>query len=87
LAPNAADWFGVKGDFSGHGVPRVDIDRHPFRIGPKLAYRAGSITPFAPLPTGAGAHVNVSGLVAMRVAQADYRGKNARIISGFQPES
>jgi len=74
LARSVTDWFGIEGDFGGHRVPGVDTDRHPLMIGPKLACRTGSITPFAPLPIGAGADVNVSGLVALRVAQADYRG-------------
>jgi opacity protein-like surface antigen len=53
---NITDWFGIEGDFSGHyGHPRdvfgsisdIKIDHHTFMVGPKLAYRAGSITPFA----------------------------------------
>ncbi len=53
---NVTDWFGIEGDFSGHyGHPSdefgtirdIFINQHTFMVGPKLAYRAGSITPFA----------------------------------------
>ncbi len=53
---NVTDWFGIEGDFSGHygrprdqfgTIPGVHINQHTFMVGPKLSYRAGSITPFA----------------------------------------
>jgi opacity protein-like surface antigen len=54
---NVTNWFGIEGDFSGHygrfldefgrRIPGVHINEHTFMIGPRLAYRAGSITPFA----------------------------------------
>ncbi len=54
---NVTDWFGVEGDFSGHygrllnefnePIPGVHINQHTFMVGPKLTYRAGSISPFA----------------------------------------
>jgi hypothetical protein len=53
---NITDWFGIEGDFSGHygrpkdefgSIPGFTIDHHAFMAGPKFAYRAGSITPFA----------------------------------------
>jgi opacity protein-like surface antigen len=60
---NVTDWFGIEGDFSGHygrpldafgrRIPGVHIDQHTFMVGPKLAYRAGSITPFAHFLIGA----------------------------------
>lgn len=60
---NVTDWFGIEGDFSGHyghpldvfgdRIPEVSIDQHTFMGGPKLAYRAGSITPFAHFLIGA----------------------------------
>ncbi len=53
---NITDWFGIEGDISGHyghfkdafgSIPNIKIDHHTFMVGPKLSYRAGSITPFA----------------------------------------
>src|SRR5512146_3252119 len=53
---NVTDWFGIEGDFSGHygrmldefgfAIPGVHINNYTVMVGPKLAYRAGSITPF-----------------------------------------
>ena len=63
VAGNVTDWFGIEGDFSGHyghplddfgrSIPGVHIDQHTFMIGPRLAYRAGSITPFGHFLIGA----------------------------------
>lgn len=62
VAGNITDWFGIEGDFSGHyghpkdefgSIPDFNINQHTFMIGPKLAYRAGSITPFAHFLIGA----------------------------------
>lgn len=62
VAGNITDWFGVEWDFGGHyghptdrfgRIPGIRIDHHTFMVGPKLAYRAGSITPFAHFLIGA----------------------------------
>ena len=59
---NVTDWFGIEGDFSGHyghpkdefgSIPEVNIDHYTFMVGPKLSYRAGSITPFGHFLIGA----------------------------------
>jgi hypothetical protein len=59
---NVTNWFGIEGDFSGHyghlsdqfgAIPGVNIDQHTFMGGPRLAYRAGSIVPFAHFLIGA----------------------------------
>jgi opacity protein-like surface antigen len=57
LTGNITDWFGIEGDFSGHyshaldefghTIHGINIDQYTFMAGPRLAYRAGSITPFA----------------------------------------
>jgi hypothetical protein len=63
VAGNITNWFGLQWDFSGHygrptdqfgdRIPGVHIDHHTFMMGPKLAYRAGTVTPFAHLLIGA----------------------------------
>ena len=59
---NVTDWFGIEGDFSGHyghpsdeygTIPGIDIDHYTFMAGPRLSYRAGSVTPFAHFLIGA----------------------------------
>ena len=54
---NITDWFGIEWDLSGHyghpldsfgrRIPDLRINHHTFMAGPKLSYRAGSMTPFA----------------------------------------
>jgi opacity protein-like surface antigen len=60
VAGNITRWFGIEGDFSGHyghhhfgSISGVDIDHYTIMGGPRLAYRAGSITPFAHFLIGA----------------------------------
>jgi len=59
---NITHWFGIEGDVSGHygspsdrfgTIPGIDIDQYNFLAGPRLAYRTGSITPFAHFLIGA----------------------------------
>ena len=59
---NLTNWFGIKGDFSGHygspsdqfgTIPGVDINQHTFMAGPKLAYRTRTFTPYAHFLIGA----------------------------------
>lgn len=60
---NVTDWFGIEGDVSGHyghpldsfgdSIPGEHINQYTFMGGPRLAYRAGSITPFAHFLIGA----------------------------------
>lgn len=69
---NINHWLGVEGDFSGHygsprvfgfSVPFVDINSHTIMVGPRVAYRSGSITPFAHFLVGA-ARAGTSGFGA-----------------------
>ena len=62
VAGNITHWFGIEGDFSGHyghpsdrfgTIPGIDIDQYTVMGGPRLAYRAGSVTPFAHFLIGA----------------------------------
>lgn len=59
---NITPWFGIEGDFSGHygnpsdefgSIPGIDINHHTLMGGPRLSFRAGSITPFAHFLIGA----------------------------------
>jgi len=71
VAGNITDWFGIEGDFSGHyghprndfgrSIPNLNINQHNFMAGPKLSYRAGSITPFAHFLIGAARVNSLSG--------------------------
>ena len=62
VAGSITDWFGVEGDLSGHyghpsdrfgSIPGIDIDQYTFMGGPRLAYRAGPVVPFAHFLIGA----------------------------------
>ncbi len=63
IAGNVTNWFGIQWDFSGHyghptdqfgrSISGIHIDNYTFMMGPRLAYRAGSFTPFAHFLLGA----------------------------------